>query len=53
MTHIRLPNITGKTEAQQLEQIKAISSMDELSAVTAKMHIETSSPFFGFYIGAD
>lgn len=22
MTHIRLPNITGKTEAQQLEQIK-------------------------------
>ncbi len=39
--------------AQQLEQIKAISSMDELSAVTAKMHIETSSPFFGFYIGAD
>ena len=39
--------------AQQLEAIKAISNLDELSSVTAKMHVETSSPFFGFYIGAD
>lgn len=37
----------------QLKEIKAISNMDELSSVTAKMHKETASPFFGFYIGAD
>lgn len=39
--------------AGQLEAIKAITDLDGLSAVTAKMHIEASSPFFGFYIGAD
>ena len=38
---------------EQLAAIKAISNMDELSAVTARMHMETSSPFFSVYIGAD
>ena len=38
---------------EQLAAIKAISDMDELSAVTARMHMETSSPFFSVYIGAD
>ena len=38
---------------EQLAAIKAISNRDELSAVTARMHMETSSPFFSVYIGAD
>ena len=37
----------------QLEAIKAVSDMKELSAMVGKMHVESSSPFFGFYIGAD
>ena len=39
--------------AGQLESIKAVSDMKELSAMVGKMHVESSSPFFGFYIGAD
>ena len=39
--------------AGQLEAIKAVSDMKELSAMVGKMHVESSSPFFGFYIGAD
>ena len=38
---------------EQLEAIQAISDIDDLSAVTARMQMETSSPFFSFYIGAD
>ncbi len=38
---------------EQLEAIKAVSDMKELSAMVGKMHVESSSPFFGFYIGAD
>ena len=39
--------------AEQLEAIKSVSDMKELSAMVGKMHVESSSPFFGFYIGAD
>ena len=39
--------------AEQLEAIKAVSDMKELSAMVGRMHVESSSPFFGFYIGAD
>lgn len=39
--------------AAQLEAIKAVSDMKELSAMVGRMHVESSSPFFGFYIGAD
>ena len=39
--------------AGQLEAIKAVSDMKALSAMVGKMHVESSSPFFGFYIGAD
>lgn len=39
--------------AGQLAAIKAVSDMKELSAMVGKMHVESSSPFFGFYIGAD
>ena len=38
---------------EQLAAINAISDKKELSAMVGKMHVETSSPFFGFYIGAD
>lgn len=38
---------------KQLEAIQAISDRKELSAMTGRMHVESSSPFFGFYIGAD
>ena len=38
---------------EQIAAIKAIKNMDELSAMVAKMHIESASPFFGFGIGAD
>ena len=38
---------------EQLAAIKAVSNKQELSAMTGKMHVESSSPFFGFYIGAD
>lgn len=38
---------------EQLKTIEAISDMDEFAAVTAQMHMETSSPFFSLYIGAD
>ncbi len=38
---------------EQIAAIKAISNMDELSAMVGKMHVESSSPFFGFGIGAD
>ena len=38
---------------KQLEEIRAISNIDGLSSVLARMHMETSSPFFNFYIGAD
>ena len=37
----------------QMEAIKAISNRQELSAMVGKMHVESASPFFGFYIGAD
>lgn len=38
---------------EQLAAINAVTNLDELSAVTARMHMETSSPFFSIYIGAD
>lgn len=37
----------------QLAAIKAVSDMKELSSMVGKMHVETASPYFGFYIGAD
>lgn len=37
----------------QLAAINAVSDSKELSAMIGKMHVESSSPFFGFYIGAD
>ena len=37
----------------QLEAINAISDKAGLSAMVGKMHVESSSPFFSFYIGAD
>ena len=37
----------------QLAEINAVSNKQELSAMVGKMHVENSSPFFGFYIGAD
>ena len=38
---------------EQFAAIDAITDIDGLSAVAARMHMETSSPFFSFYIGAD
>lgn len=38
---------------EQMEAIKAITNRKELSAVTGRMHVESSSPYFNFYIGAD
>ena len=38
---------------EQIAAIKAVSNMDELSAMVGKMHVESASPFFGFGIGAD
>ena len=38
---------------EQLAAINAVTNLKELSAVTARMHMETSSPFFSIYIGAD
>lgn len=38
---------------EQLSAINAVSDHKELSAMVGKMHVESSSPFFGFYIGAD
>ena len=38
---------------KQLEEIKAISNNKEFSAMVGKMHVESASPLFGFYIGAD
>ena len=38
---------------EQLAAINAVSDIDGLSAVAARMHMETSSPFFSIYIGAD
>ena len=38
---------------KQLENIKAVSNEKEFSAMLGKMHIESASPLFGFYIGAD
>ena len=38
---------------EQLKLIEGISDKDGLSEVTARMHMETSSPFFNIYIGAD
>ena len=38
---------------EQLAAIDAITDIDGLSAVAARMHMKTSSPFFSFYIGAD
>ena len=38
---------------EQLAAINAVSDLKELSAMVGKMQVESSSPFFGFYIGAD
>lgn len=38
---------------EQLAAINAVSDHKELSAMVGKMHVESSSPFFNFYIGAD
>ena len=47
-------NADGATPVQeQLKAIQEVTDMDGFSAVTARMHMETSSPFFSIYIGAD
>ena len=38
---------------EQLAAINAVSDRKELSAMVGKMQVESSSPFFNFYIGAD
>ena len=38
---------------EQLAAINAVSDHKELSAMVGKMQVESSSPFFNFYIGAD
>lgn len=38
---------------EQLAAIKAISDKAGLSSVVGRMHVESASPYFGFYIGAD
>lgn len=38
---------------EQLASINAVSDRKELSAMVGKMQVESSSPFFNFYIGAD
>ena len=38
---------------EQLAAINAVSNHKELSAMAGKIHVESASPFFGFYIGAD
>lgn len=38
---------------EQIAEIKAISDMKEWSAAVGKMHVESASPYFSFYIGAD
>ena len=38
---------------EQLAAINAISDHKELSAMAGRIHVESASPFFGFYIGAD
>lgn len=38
---------------EQLAAINAVSNHKELSAMAGRMHVESASPFFGFYIGAD
>lgn len=38
---------------EQLAAINAVSDRQELSAMVGKMQVESSSPFFNFYIGAD
>ena len=38
---------------EQLAAINAVSNHKELSAMTGRIHVESASPFFGFYIGAD
>ena len=35
---------------EQMEAIKAVSDHKEFSAMVGKMHVETASPYFGFYI---
>ena len=38
---------------EQLAAINAVSDHKELSAMVGRMQVESSSPFFNFYIGAD
>ena len=38
---------------EQLAAINAVSDRKELSAIVGRIHVESASPFFGFYIGAD
>ena len=38
---------------EQLAAIRKISDRKELSSMVGRMHVESSSPFFNFYIGAD
>ena len=37
----------------QLAAIKAIADIKDFSSMVGKMHVESSSPLFSFYIGAD
>ena len=47
-------NADGATPVkEQMAEIKAVSNMKELSAMVGKMQVESSSPYFSFYIGAD
>ena len=38
---------------EQLAAINAVSNHKELSSMVGRIHVESASPFFGFYIGAD
>ena len=38
---------------EQLAAINAVSNHKELIAMAGRIHVESASPFFGFYIGAD
>ena len=47
-------NTDGAAPVQlQMQEIDNVSDWKQLSSVVGKMHVESSNPFFNFYIGAD
>jgi putative endopeptidase len=47
-------NADGAAPVQlQMQEIDNVSDWKQLSSVVGKMHVESSNPFFNFYIGAD